>query len=134
MIPFSPFLFTLRGPRVCPVFYSPVTSLPPLNLNLIYSFNVIKMYLRNNILRICYIIVDGGWGAWADWATCSVTCGGGQRNRTRICDNPLPAHGGSECTDNGSSNFETEGCNNNNCPSKLKSVNIIKMYISSNIL
>ncbi|KAL8591061.1 hypothetical protein ACOMHN_037294 [Nucella lapillus] len=41
---------------------------------------------------------DGGWGSWTVWTTCSVTCGSGKRSRFRICNNPLPEHGGRHCS------------------------------------
>ncbi|EDO28698.1 predicted protein [Nematostella vectensis] len=41
--------------------------------------------------------VDGAWGAWGDYSTCSRTCGGGVRHRSRRCDNPKPQYGGKDC-------------------------------------
>ena len=34
---------------------------------------------------------------WGAWSLCSSTCGEGQRQRIRLCDNPLPQYGGSVC-------------------------------------
>ena len=50
--------------------------------------------------------VDGSWGGWEDWGACSKKCGPGNQTRTRSCNNPTPAHGGSECTGKDS---ETQG-------------------------
>lgn len=62
------------------------------------------------------IIVNGGWGTWNGWSSCSASCGGGHRSRTRNCDNPSPSGGGTQCTADGSSCTETEACNANSCP------------------
>jgi len=35
--------------------------------------------------------VDGGWGDWSGWSTCS-------KSRVRQCDNPTPANGGEGCS------------------------------------
>ncbi|XP_048748271.1 coadhesin-like [Ostrea edulis] len=61
--------------------------------------------------QVC--IIDGAWGAWGLWGTCSVTCGGGQRSRTRICDNPTPANGGKNCP---GSSGDYGDCNTDACP------------------
>jgi len=46
--------------------------------------------------------VDGMWGEWGNWTTCSETCGGGNQTRIRLCDDPAAAHGGATCTANAS--------------------------------
>nr|XP_044630662.1 SCO-spondin [Equus asinus] len=39
----------------------------------------------------------GGWGPWGPWSSCSRSCGGGLRSRTRACDQPLPQGLGDYC-------------------------------------
>ena len=60
-----------------------------------------------------FISVDGSWGTWSSWGSCSATCGGGSQRRTRECDNPAPAAGGSECPGSGE---EVLSCNTETCP------------------
>lgn len=59
------------------------------------------------------LLVDGGWGPWSPWATCSATCGGGIKTRMRECNSPQPQHGGRKCI--GEANDEA-GCNKKDCP------------------
>ena len=59
--------------------------------------------------------VDGGWGQWTEWPDCDKECNGGYHTRTRVCDNPVPAYGGSECTSDGSKESETQPCNTDPC-------------------
>ncbi|EDO41854.1 predicted protein, partial [Nematostella vectensis] len=45
--------------------------------------------------------VDGGYSRWTNFGLCvanSGNCGAGKRSRTRVCDNPVPKHGGKDCT------------------------------------
>merc|ERR1712025_824320 len=60
-------------------------------------------------------VVNGGWGEWSEWDECPVTCEGGDQGRTRVCDNPAPAFGGTDCNVDGSSASETRRCNENPC-------------------
>ncbi|CAG2195918.1 HMCN [Mytilus edulis] len=57
--------------------------------------------------------VDGGWSSWAQWTTCSNSCGVGLQTRTRQCNNPSTQYGGVYC--NGLSS-QTRKCNTISCP------------------
>ena len=41
--------------------------------------------------------IDGNWGPWSDYSQCTALCGSGTKRKTRVCDNPLPMHGGKDC-------------------------------------
>ncbi|MEQ2176044.1 Semaphorin-5A, partial [Goodea atripinnis] len=46
------------------------------------------------------VTVDGGFGAWSVWSTCTHNDGGSAGAclcRTRACDNPAPQCGGQKC-------------------------------------
>ncbi|MEE6488349.1 hypothetical protein FKM82_015209 [Ascaphus truei] len=55
---------------------------------------------------------DGGWSSWSRFGTCSRTCGGGVRSRSRQCNNPPPAYGGRECH---GATYEYQICNSEEC-------------------
>ncbi|XP_051794585.1 complement component 7b [Acanthochromis polyacanthus] len=38
-------------------------------------------------------VVHGSWSCWSSWGSCS----GGQKSRTRSCNNPTPSRGGQQC-------------------------------------
>ncbi|XP_038063563.1 A disintegrin and metalloproteinase with thrombospondin motifs 6-like isoform X2 [Patiria miniata] len=61
----------------------------------------------------CPVSVNGGWSPWSPFGACSVTCGGGQRTRTRTCTNPTPQNGGLPCFGSGTS---SQVCNTQACP------------------
>ncbi|KAK2869514.1 hypothetical protein Q7C36_001385 [Tachysurus vachellii] len=41
--------------------------------------------------------VNGGWGPWNEWSSCSRTCGAGVQNSHRDCVSPIPKNGGRYC-------------------------------------
>ena len=57
--------------------------------------------------------VDGQWGEWESWSDCSKTCGGGQQERSRECNNPPASDGGSECV---GESTDIHVCNFESCP------------------
>ena len=61
--------------------------------------NTIRTFFFLNLYRIMYSTapVDGHWGRWSSWGTCSATCDNGTRVRTRKCDDPIPANSGKPC-------------------------------------
>uniref|UniRef100_A0A8D0F3Z0 ADAM metallopeptidase with thrombospondin type 1 motif 14 n=1 Tax=Strix occidentalis caurina TaxID=311401 RepID=A0A8D0F3Z0_STROC len=56
---------------------------------------------------------DGSWSSWSKFGSCSRTCGGGVRSRSRNCDNPPPAYGGRHCP---GATYEYQVCNAEECP------------------
>ncbi|CAH1798305.1 unnamed protein product, partial [Owenia fusiformis] len=60
------------------------------------------------------LIVDGRPGEWTTWSPCSKTCEGGVQFRKRLCDNPAPANGGSDCLPE--ELLESRFCNDLKCP------------------
>ncbi|XP_047681567.1 A disintegrin and metalloproteinase with thrombospondin motifs 14 isoform X6 [Prionailurus viverrinus] len=56
---------------------------------------------------------DGGWSSWTKFGSCSRSCGGGVRSRSRSCDNPPPAYGGRLCS---GPMFQYQVCNSEECP------------------
>ncbi|KAI1900374.1 hypothetical protein AGOR_G00049300 [Albula goreensis] len=57
--------------------------------------------------------LDGGWGAWTKYGSCSRSCGTGVRFRTRQCNSPAPSNGGQDCP---GVNYEYQLCNTDDCP------------------
>ncbi|XP_062234654.1 A disintegrin and metalloproteinase with thrombospondin motifs 3 [Platichthys flesus] len=55
---------------------------------------------------------DGSWGSWSKSGSCSRTCGGGIRSRSRQCNDPPPAYGGRDCP---GSTFDYQMCNTEEC-------------------
>ena len=71
--------------------------------------------------------VEGSWGSWADWTSCSRVCKGGTETRRRLCDSPAPAHGGADCQGDES---EERPCNTHYCvPGKQENIWYLFFYI-----
>ncbi|XP_076130733.1 A disintegrin and metalloproteinase with thrombospondin motifs 15a [Alosa pseudoharengus] len=64
------------------------------------------------------IKVDGRWGKWGAFGTCSRTCGGGVQLAKRECNNPVPANGGKYCQ---GVRVKYRSCNLTPCPDTGKS-------------
>ncbi|KAJ8315427.1 hypothetical protein KUTeg_007577 [Tegillarca granosa] len=53
------------------------------------------------------ILVDGQWGSWQSWGSCSQTCSpsgstvSGTKTRIRTCTNPAPKYDGKQCVGDG---------------------------------
>jgi len=61
--------------------------------------------------------VNGGYTEWSEFSECTVTCGGGVRERTRECTNLTPENNGKNCEELGPAK-ESEICNTEACPTK----------------
>lgn len=59
--------------------------------------------------------LDGNFSEWSVFSKCSKSCGTGLKRRTRTCSNPVPNHGGRNCSRLGSASEEWE-CNTHPCP------------------
>ncbi|XP_021342167.1 coadhesin-like [Mizuhopecten yessoensis] len=57
--------------------------------------------------------VNGMWGSWSAWNTCSVTCAVGSKSRTRQCNDPAPALNGLQCT---GEPVDKDACTLSPCP------------------
>ncbi|XP_067654843.1 SCO-spondin-like isoform X1 [Haliotis asinina] len=79
--------------------------------------------LQENSTRNCGLApcpIDGGYSIWSPWnnPSCSASCGLGITRtfvRSRVCNNPSPSNGGTNCT-GPSVEFDTRSCNLNPCP------------------
>nr|XP_023026845.1 A disintegrin and metalloproteinase with thrombospondin motifs 7-like [Leptinotarsa decemlineata] len=57
--------------------------------------------------------INGGWGSYGSWSSCSRTCGGGVSISQRECDNPVPQYGGRYCL---GERKKYKICNKDPCP------------------
>uniref|UniRef100_A0A8B9QGY8 Uncharacterized protein n=1 Tax=Apteryx owenii TaxID=8824 RepID=A0A8B9QGY8_APTOW len=69
----------------------------------------------NSTCFLSKAVMDGKWAAWTSWSACTVSCGGGSRQRTRHCSDPAPQFGGHKCEGN---DIQIDFCNSDPCPSK----------------
>uniref|UniRef100_A0A3B3W1U0 Thrombospondin-1 n=1 Tax=Poecilia latipinna TaxID=48699 RepID=A0A3B3W1U0_9TELE len=57
--------------------------------------------------------INGEWGPWSPWDTCSATCGGGVQTKKRLCNDPMPKYGGKDCIGDATM---VQICNKQDCP------------------
>jgi hypothetical protein len=81
------------------------------------------------LVRLFSYVVHCAWGDYAGWTTCSTTCNGGTRTRTRL-EATLAANGGNPCS---GSATETEGCSPDPCPGS-KILEVMQKLILKNII
>lgn len=60
-----------------------------------------------------YSGVSSYWGFWESWSSCTKTCNGGTRTRSRSC---VRTYRNKACTDDGQETTQTEPCNSGQCP------------------
>lgn len=53
--------------------------------------------MQQMLIAVVFFQVDGRWGKWSMFASCSRTCGGGIQLSKRECNNPVPTNGGKYC-------------------------------------
>ncbi|XP_062514389.1 A disintegrin and metalloproteinase with thrombospondin motifs 18-like [Corticium candelabrum] len=59
-----------------------------------------------------HTLVAAAWCEWSQVSSCSESCGGGLKYRTRVCNCPQPSHGGQFCEGR---NYTVELCNTLPC-------------------
>ena len=62
-------------------------------------------------------VVNGKFGSWSPYSTCTKTCGAGTQERNRKCNNPPRSAGGKDCVGPA---YETKQCNIDDCPGKYQ--------------
>ncbi|XP_071191355.1 A disintegrin and metalloproteinase with thrombospondin motifs 9-like [Salvelinus alpinus] len=61
--------------------------------------------------------VDGAWGGWSPFGSCSRTCGGGIKIAVRECNQPVPKNGGKYCVGR---RMKFRSCNSEPCSKQKK--------------
>uniref|UniRef100_A0AAQ5Y9S1 ADAM metallopeptidase with thrombospondin type 1 motif, 9 n=1 Tax=Amphiprion ocellaris TaxID=80972 RepID=A0AAQ5Y9S1_AMPOC len=61
--------------------------------------------------------VEGAWGVWSPFGTCSRTCGGGIKIAMRECNRPVPRNGGMYCVGR---RMKFRSCNSEPCSKQKK--------------
>ena len=53
--------------------------------------------------------MDGNWTGWLSWSGCYDVDGTGQKTRQRLCLDPRPSNGGTDCVGIDTEQMECEG-------------------------
>ena len=70
------------------------------------------------------VLVDCSWNSWQSWSSCTKSCGGGTKQKTRTKNNAVC--GGADCTGN---DVVQTNCNTHCCTGKLSSPILFKNYV-----
>ena len=79
---------------------------------------------------ITYVLVNCLWSSWSDWSSCSKTCGGGVKERSKQVKTPAQ-NGGSQCQ---GSAKQTDSCNDQTCLGKFKNLLYFQKKITHNYI
>lgn len=89
-------------------------------------------YIHQNFINL----VDGEWGSWNN-SLCSTSCGGGDKTKVRLCNNPSPSLRGRNCLlsdDTGTMDAKEEltlKCNEEECPSMYFRWGVVRCGLAS---
>lgn len=101
--------------------WDPVRNALIASSDLVHVSNVFVLMASLDDYSVCdrffYVIVDGSYNDWSAWTTCSMSCGGGVKFRHRNCTNPVPMHGGRDCSLIGPAT-ESDSCHSEPCPGR----------------
>ena len=76
------------------------------------------------LVKTLFISVNCEWGSWNSFSSCTKTCGGGTKYRTR--SKSVPEKNGGTCTGR---TKDEENCNTQNCPGmKLSMLYILILH------
>ncbi|KAJ8302242.1 hypothetical protein KUTeg_021229 [Tegillarca granosa] len=85
--------------------------------NITYTQNIhdTLAYQKNLGLFLNALSTTGTWESWSEYSTCSRSCGGGSRQRTRTCGSSKISGCCAKCAGE-KTQTQTENCNTQNCP------------------
>ena len=85
-------------------------------INISIKSYIILCHILQSLKSLTLTAINGGWSEWSEWSTCSASCGGGSRMRSRTCNHPVPSHGGADCANDKSSLAEErQQCGESSC-------------------
>ena len=80
-------------------------------------------------------VVNGMWGAWGPFGACALKGGKRcERNRKRVCDDPMPSNGGAKCTGDRMLQYNYAQCKANSCGKLLYTIRITEVILYVYIL
>ncbi|KAG1667921.1 A disintegrin and metalloproteinase with thrombospondin motifs 20 [Nymphon striatum] len=74
--------------------------------------------------------VNGDWGEWSAYSSCSRSCGGGIAQSERLCDSPKPENGGRYCLGR---RMRYKSCNTKECLVESKSFRDVQCEVFNGV-